>query len=233
MITIDKGLQSVAGRCSKDLRSFPKASEYLFYYTLQDKTGLTQIYREEKLFRPIKDYLISEKKKSNLTNKDFNLLFSKYTNKNGCSDRSVIEHYWQTSQWCFPTKDIYENVLRTTGYFQKPYEELRLEYEDLRYTFNQPMGLTDVWQINFYKDKIDHPTPKPIELIKNIILHSSNPNDIILDPFLGSGTTAVACKLLNRNFIGIEINQDYVKMAQDRLNKVVAIKIDIQDDDLW
>ena len=46
---------------------------------------------------------------------------------------------------------------------------------------------------------------------------SSKPNDLILDPFLGSGTTAVACKKLNRRFIGIEISEDYVKIANQRL----------------
>jgi DNA modification methylase len=47
---------------------------------------------------------------------------------------------------------------------------------------------------------------------------SSNKNDLVLDPFMGSGTTAVASKLLNRNFIGFELNKEYLKMAEGRLN---------------
>jgi len=65
--------------------------------------------------------------------------------------------------------------------------------------------------------KIDHPTPKPSELFKWCIEKYSEPGDLILDPFMGSGTTAVACKLLDRNFIGIEINPDYVDIANKRL----------------
>ena len=62
-----------------------------------------------------------------------------------------------------------------------------------------------------------HPCPKNINLIKWLVRHFSNENDLILDPFIGSGTTAVACKLLDRNFIGIEINPDYVDIANKRL----------------
>ena len=63
----------------------------------------------------------------------------------------------------------------------------------------------------------NHPSQKPIELIQWIIKLFSKENDIILDPFLGSGTTAIACKMLKRNYIGIEISPDYVRIAEDRL----------------
>ena len=61
------------------------------------------------------------------------------------------------------------------------------------------------------------PTQKPIPLIEKLIKMSSNENDLILDPFLGSGTTAVAAKKLKRNFIGIEINPEYCKIAKERI----------------
>lgn len=62
-----------------------------------------------------------------------------------------------------------------------------------------------------------HPTQKPVALMKWIIEHYTGPNDTILDPFMGSGTTGVACVELNRNFIGIEINPDYFAIAQRRI----------------
>ena len=62
-----------------------------------------------------------------------------------------------------------------------------------------------------------HPTQKPLRIIREILLYATNENDLILDPFLGSGTTAVACKQLNRRFIGIEINPNYCKIARERL----------------
>ena len=65
-----------------------------------------------------------------------------------------------------------------------------------------------------------HPTQKPIELMKYLVLTYSNPGDIILDPFAGSGTTLVAAKDLDRRFIGIELNQGYVDICHKRLNAV-------------
>ncbi len=65
----------------------------------------------------------------------------------------------------------------------------------------------------------EHPTEKPIDLIIKFILTSSNEGDLILDPFLGSGTTAVACSSLNRNFLGFEINPEYCQIAIKRLEQ--------------
>lgn len=74
------------------------------------------------------------------------------------------------------------------------------------------------------KDKktYKHPTIKPLNIIKNLIINSSNENDIVLDCFCGSGTTCVACKELNRKFVGIEIDEEYYKIAVDRLNGITA-----------
>lgn len=70
------------------------------------------------------------------------------------------------------------------------------------------------------KDLYDHPTIKPLELVERHILHSTQPNDIVLDCFMGSGTTAVACKETGRNFIGFEIDEHYCEIANDRLQGV-------------
>lgn len=72
------------------------------------------------------------------------------------------------------------------------------------------------------KDLYKHPTIKPINIIKNLIINSSQENDIVLDCFCGSGTTCVASKELNRNFIGMEINKEYYKIAVNRLNGINA-----------
>jgi len=66
-----------------------------------------------------------------------------------------------------------------------------------------------------------HPTQKPLPIIKRLILASSKETDTILDPFMGSGTTGVACKELGRNFIGIEIEPKYFEIAQRRINQTM------------
>jgi len=69
------------------------------------------------------------------------------------------------------------------------------------------------------KEKRIHPTQKPVALIEKIIQDYSKPGDIILDPFLGSGTTVAACINLERQYIGIEISPDYVLASQQRIKK--------------
>lgn len=73
--------------------------------------------------------------------------------------------------------------------------------------------------------KLKHPTEKPLGLLKIFIEKSSDKENVILDPFIGSGTTAVACKRLNRNFIGFEISQNYVDVANKRLAEIGEKKL--------
>lgn len=68
------------------------------------------------------------------------------------------------------------------------------------------------------KERTSHPTQKPLGLFKEIILKHTDEHDVVLDTFAGVGTTAVACKELNRDYILIERDQEYVKMIYDRLN---------------
>ena len=63
----------------------------------------------------------------------------------------------------------------------------------------------------------NHPTQKPIKLIRKLIVRYTSPGDTILDPFMGSGTTGVACHLTGRNFIGIEIDETYFNIATRRI----------------
>lgn len=82
--------------------------------------------------------------------------------------------------------------------------------------------MSDVWDIPFLnpkaKERIGYPTQKPIELLERIIKIGSNENDVILDPFCGSGTTLVSAKLLNRKYIGIDISSKAISLAKQRLD---------------
>ena len=69
-----------------------------------------------------------------------------------------------------------------------------------------------------------HPTQKPLELIEALIYKHSNENDIVLDCFAGSATTAVAAYNLNRKFIGCELDETYYNKSIDRLNSIIKSK---------
>ena len=88
-------------------------------------------------------------------------------------------------------------------------------YETKKKWYVSPANVDD-------KKQFTHPTIKPLEIIKNLIINSSVEGEVVLDVFMGSGTTAVACKELNRNFIGFEIDEKYFKIANDRVNGITA-----------
>lgn len=74
-----------------------------------------------------------------------------------------------------------------------------------------------------------HSTQKPEKLLYKVILSSTKPNDLVLDPFFGTGTTGAVAKMLNRNYVGIEREEKYVKASIDRINKVECINNDISN----
>lgn len=69
-----------------------------------------------------------------------------------------------------------------------------------------------------HKERVGYPTQKPKELLKRLILSVTNENDLVADFYLGSGTTAVVCKELNRRFVGCDVNANAVKITNERLN---------------
>lgn len=86
-------------------------------------------------------------------------------------------------------------------------------YEDAKTIYISTINAKD-------KIKYGHPTIKPLELVRKLIRNSSKENDVVLDCFLGSGTTAVACILENRKYIGFEINKKFYDIALKRISEV-------------
>jgi len=114
---------------------------------------------------------------------------------------------------------------------QKEYPKLSLSYDDLkkwhdtsifedRYLFNNLGTHHSVWNYPIPKN-IGHPTIKPIELVETIIKHSSRENDVVLDCFGGSGTTAEACIRTKRNYILIDNNIEYVELGNKRIEQAL------------
>ena len=85
-------------------------------------------------------------------------------------------------------------------------------------SINNPSSKTVHEYNNIIGNKV-HPTEKPTALMELFVSNSSHSGDVILDPFMGSGTTGVACKNLNRDFIGIELDEDYFEIAKKRIEE--------------
>ena len=141
----------------------------------------------------------------------------------------------------------YEMVLalrhsaNSTPYFDKdavrlPYDEEKIQsyLRDKRYKDKDARELhlrkgkyaTNILRVpslkGSSKEKIGHPSQKPIALIEQLILSGSRKGDAVLDPFLGSGTTAAAAEELGRKWMGIELNADYCEITKRRLARILA-----------
>jgi len=208
-------------------RNYRQLAEYCLFYTFQDETGLTRVKHSLDNFTTLRNY------------------FREFQEALGLTKKAIIDRIgqradhcfrWNSAQWDLPTLETYEDLLKLPRradfeprsydslraeyeQLRQEYEQLRQEYENQRYVFNNQKTHHSVWNYEI-ATKISHITPKPVELIENIIRHSSNEGAIVLDCFMGSGTTAVAAARLDRNFIGFEREPEYVRLANQRLENV-------------
>ena len=174
------------------------------------------------VFEPLRAYLAGEWERAGLTPKDANI----------ATGSQMAGHYLSRVQWALPTRQKYEQLREYANnkggdYLRREYEDLRREYEDLRreyedlrrpFSVTKDVPFTDVWDfpvVQHYKGK--HPCEKPQDLLRHIINASSRDGAIVLDSFMGTGSTGIACKALNRNFIGIEKDPEYFKLAKQRI----------------
>ena len=172
---------------------------------------------------PLRNYFLNEKETANITDSDVKSILG-----NGMGG-----HYFTNgSQFCLPTLKNYEK-LQTTGYFKRDWSELKAidkEYRDelMRKMNEQYPSTFNLWEGNKYKSNIlkykkdyngCHPTQKPVLLLEDLIKTFSNENDLVVDLTIGSGSTGVACKNTNRDFIGIEMSENYFNIASKRINE--------------
>jgi len=115
------------------------------------------------------------------------------------------------------TNNVWLRDLEYAFHFREKGVKLNDGYELKSKWYQSPINTSD-------KDLYEHPTIKPYEMTKKHLLHITQENDIIFDPFLGSGTTAVAAKELGRQFLGFEIDKSYYDIAQDRINGITQVE---------
>ncbi len=131
------------------------------------------------------------------------------TNKRFCSRYEYVYFFsMDKKKWTFNLEDV---SIPSVNYRPDRYK-------------TQMKNPSDVWNIPLVSgnshERTEHPAQYPEKLIERIIKAVTNKGDIILDPFMGSGTTAVVAKRLNRDFVGYELNSEYVDIAKKRLKNV-------------
>jgi len=118
---------------------------------------------------------------------------------------------WKGKEENHPHKTKHKNTNVYNNHHNVPTKLTKMKYP------------TNIIQVNARADECNntkrvHPTQKPIKLLEYLIQTYTNPNDTVLDFTMGSGSTGVACKNLGRNFIGIELDENYYNIAKERIN---------------
>jgi len=198
-------------------RCFAPITERILFYSREvERTGLEEIKLNTDNFTTLRGYFKQVQKFIGLNLKAINLKLG----------HRKAEHsfYHSSTQWDLPTTETYAQLIAMFGIDKMEgfieYESLRLEYESLRRPFTNVHRLTDVIkhsQESHITRHFKHDTVKPIGLMSKLIETVTTENSIVLDCFLGSGTTGAACVNLNRSFIGIELDKGYFDMAKKRI----------------
>ena len=135
----------------------------------------------------------------------------------------MFSHWFTESQWTFIPEEHYKKLqaaARDHDAFKRDHDELKREFYATRAYFdNTHDNMTDVWAFPRVtgQDRHDHATPKPVAMICRAIKSSTADRAIVVEPFLGSGTTMVACENLQRKCRGIEISADYCAVILERM----------------
>ena len=190
-----------------NFRMFATRTERTLYYAnTQSKTGLEEIKEDVNNFKSLRDY------------------FERVQKFIGTGKNTIIEKIGQkadhcfrhsSTQWDLPTPETYKELIDVFGIDKM--EGFR-EYEALRRPFNYQLGVYEILRMVNTRNE-HHITQKPVFLIQKLIEITTNSNQTILDPFMGSGTTGIACANLNRNFIGFELDPDYFQIAKKRIDQ--------------
>jgi DNA modification methylase len=193
-IIINKGIKAVSGRATKKYKMFPNVTESILFLCKDSKSYAKALLKQRQ-------------KELGLTAKEINEMLGVKSNGGG------MWSIYTGNNICkqLPTKDVWSRLQEILN-FDMPYDKISQ-------TYHPQMGITDVWDdIDFYSEVRYHPTQKPQTLLNRIILASTNPNDLVLDPFMGGGSTAISCITNNRKYIGFETDSEYYDKAIQRIN---------------
>ena len=216
----------------QEFKSYPPVTEHILFYSNEvGMTGLEAISNDLELYTPIRNYFKEQRSLTNLSYKEINEKCFNTASNGGGMASNILTSY--KNGWTFPTQEKYE-ALQKIGICKRDYEVLRNEYEKLRAEY---FGLIEGIESkrrpfnNIYrKDDVialaqdvhitgeyKHPTQKTPKLSRILIETSSRENDLVYIPFGGSGTELEQCQILNRKYIGSEIESKYYEIILDRL----------------
>jgi len=233
LITWDKG--NGQGQNSADYRMYPIADEKCLFVMMGVQGFNNNANNYFDGWEPVRDYIAE----------NFDIIFSKGIKRKeidvgvfGCTEKSggMVSHYSGKSQFMLITNENYKKLQsyceqNNIDAFKKEYDELKKEYDELKKEYYSTMAyfnnvhdnMNNVWHFDRHirqGDEGGHATPKPIPLCERAIKSSCPDNGLVLDFFLGSGSTMVAAHQLKRKCYGMELDPKYCQVIIDRMHKL-------------
>jgi len=210
---------------SESMRSYPHGYEVCLFFMLGEQGFNTNADNYWEGWEPIRKYLNDEMEKC-----------GGVKNWKAALGNQMGGHYFTKSQWCFPTEEAYKKLQafgkgdafkREHDAFKREHDELKREFYGTRAYFdNTHDNMTDVWEFNRVtgEERHGHATPKPIEMMARAIKSSTQDGGLLVEPFLGSGSTLIAAEQLGRKCYGMEINPSYCDVIVQRWENLTGKK---------
>jgi DNA modification methylase len=217
--------KSIAGMKSPDLTQFPTATERALFFQVGDQfRGNINTDDFPQTWEPLRSYMEGEARAAGIKASDIKRVC-------GCG---MFNHWFTRSQFnLIPERHYRTLACEYKGHFNRPWLELKAEWDRVKggptsvlqgarsYFDNAHDIMRDVWEFGRVTgdERHDHATPKPVEMICRVIKSTVPDGGIVVEPFLGSGTTMVAAQNLHRICYGMEISPDYCAVILDRMHR--------------
>jgi DNA modification methylase len=224
--------KGINGAPWKEGRSYQPATERALFFMLGEQGFNNNADNYWEGWEPIRSYLERERVKSGLSNAQCNQV---------CGKQNMTQAAFTKGGFRLISKKDYEKLRAASGgdafkreydAFKREYEDLKREYEYLKKAFyatrayfdNTHQIMSDVWEYPkvLGTERCGHPTPKPVALMARAIKTSCPADGVVLDPFMGSKSTGIACIRTGRKFIGIEQNPSHYAAAVQRIRRELA-----------
>lgn len=207
------------GQNNSVLRSFGTKTERCLFFILGEQGFNNNADNYWEGWEPVRAYLDGERKRSGLTTDECNKI---------CGKQNMTQSAFTKGGFRLISKEDYEKLRDACNgnAFKREHDELKREHDELKRDFyatrayfdNTHENMTDVWQFPRVsgEERHGHATPKPVEMMGRCIKSSAPSGALVVDPFLGSGTTLIACENLGRKCRAIELAPEYVAVAIER-----------------
>jgi DNA modification methylase len=222
---------------SDSMRSYPHGYEVCLFFMLGEQGFNNNSENYWEGWEPIRKYLNDEMEKC-----------GGVKNWKAALGNQMGGHYFTKSQWCFPTEEAYKKLQafgkgdafkREHDELKREHDELKREHDELKREFyatrsyfdNTHDNMTDVWDFGRVtgEERHGHATPKPVEMMARAIKSSTKDSGLLIEPFLGSGSTLIAAEQLGRKCYGMEISPAYCDVIVNRWEKLTGKKALIEN----